>query len=211
MDQVPLPFASCSQRTLEFVGTQRVWIKQPGSGLDKRQATLQLLIRGEGQQPKPVLIFRGKKKPSRHCDQQARATEAANYDKDVEVLWQPKSWADIETCVEWAEGCLTSFVALELKDEPYLLLCDNLNGQLADPFKAAMTKAGNSTLWFGPKGATHIWQPVDHHVGVRYKNMMSECYEEFLADRARGPPPTTDCCGKAGAVDPVGWQSLPGS
>ena len=71
-----------------------MWIKQPGSGLDKRQATLQLLIRGEGQQPKPVLIFRGKKKPSRRCDQQARA----------------------------------SFVARELKDEPYLLLCDNLNG-----------------------------------------------------------------------------------
>ena len=46
-----------------------------------------------------------------------------------------------------------------------------------------MKKAGNSTLLFGPKGATHIWQPVDHHVGVRYKNMMSECYEEFLADR----------------------------
>ena len=138
-----------------------------------------------------MLIFRGKKKPSRHCDQQARATEAANYDKDVEVLWQPKSWADIETCVEWAEGCLTSFVALELKDEPYLLLCDNLNGQLADPFKAAMTKAGNSTLWFGPKGATHIWQPVDHHVGVRYKNMMSECYEEFLADREDHLPPPT--------------------
>ena len=109
----------------------------------------------------------------------------------MEVLWQPKSWADIETCVEWAEGCLTSFVALELKDEPYLLLCDNLNGQLADPFKAAMTKAGNSTLWFGPKGATHIWQPVDHHVGVRYKNMMSECYEEFLADREDHLPPPT--------------------
>ena len=41
VDQVPLPFASSDPRTLEFIGAKRVWIKQPGSGLDKRQATLQ--------------------------------------------------------------------------------------------------------------------------------------------------------------------------
>ena len=38
-DHVPLPFASADPRTIEFIGTERVWIKQPGSGLDKRQAT----------------------------------------------------------------------------------------------------------------------------------------------------------------------------
>ena len=39
----------------------QLWILQPGSGLDKRQATLQLCIRAEGQQTvKPAIIFRGK-------------------------------------------------------------------------------------------------------------------------------------------------------
>jgi hypothetical protein len=63
VDQVPLPFASSDPRTLEFVGTKRVWIKQLGSGLDKRQATLQLLIRPCGKQPRPTLLFRGRAKP----------------------------------------------------------------------------------------------------------------------------------------------------
>lgn len=110
VDQVPLPFASSSKRTIEFLGTQRVWIKQPGSGLDKRQATLQLLIRGEGKQPKPVLIFRGKKTYTRPQDKEKRRKEEALYDDDVLVLWQPQSWADTETCVEWATGPFTDFV-----------------------------------------------------------------------------------------------------
>jgi hypothetical protein len=59
VDQHPLPFASCDPCTLEFIGTERVWIKQPGSGLDKRQATLQLLVRPLGRQPLPCLLFRG--------------------------------------------------------------------------------------------------------------------------------------------------------
>ena len=45
VDQVPLPFASDSPITLEFEGTKNVWVRQLGSGLDKRQCTLQLCIR----------------------------------------------------------------------------------------------------------------------------------------------------------------------
>ena len=39
---------------------EKVWISQPGSGLDKRQCTLQICLRGEGEQPKVGIIFRGK-------------------------------------------------------------------------------------------------------------------------------------------------------
>ena len=42
-------------------GSKQVRVSQPSSGLDKRQATLQLCIRAEGQQNvKPVIVFRGK-------------------------------------------------------------------------------------------------------------------------------------------------------
>ena len=187
VDQVPLPFASTKQRTIEFLGTQRVWIKQPGSGLDKRQATLQLMIRAEGKQPKPVLIFRGKKHYTRDCDIRKRDAETTQYDKDVEVLWQRKSWADTETCVEWAGGSFASFVNENIGG-PVLLLTDNLTAQTKTPFLDAIRQAGRAPLAFnqirfGPAGATHLWQPVDRHIGARYKNLMSDCYHEYMADR----------------------------
>ena len=61
VDQVPLPFVVEQDQTYEFEGSKQVWISQPGSGLDKRQATLQLCIKAEGEQTvKPAIIFRGK-------------------------------------------------------------------------------------------------------------------------------------------------------
>ena len=37
-------------KTYEMKGSEQEWVSQPSSGLDKRQATLQLCIRAEGQQ-----------------------------------------------------------------------------------------------------------------------------------------------------------------
>ena len=50
VDQVPLPFVVEQDRTYELSGSKQVWVSQPSSGLDKRQATLQLWIRAEGRQ-----------------------------------------------------------------------------------------------------------------------------------------------------------------
>ena len=48
-------------RTHDFSGSKQIWVSQPGSGLDKRQATLQLCMRAEGRQTvKPAIVFRGK-------------------------------------------------------------------------------------------------------------------------------------------------------
>ena len=61
VDQVPLPFVVKQDRTYELSGSKQVWVSQPGSGLDKRQATLQLCIRAEGRQTvKPAIVFQGK-------------------------------------------------------------------------------------------------------------------------------------------------------
>jgi len=60
IDQVPLPFVIDQNKTYGFTGNKQVWVSQPSSGLDKRQATLQLCIRAEGEQNvKPALVFRG--------------------------------------------------------------------------------------------------------------------------------------------------------
>ena len=64
VDQSPLPFVVNSKKTYEFVEKgdkyHNTWISQPGSGLDKRQCTMQLMFRPEGNQPKLGIIFRGK-------------------------------------------------------------------------------------------------------------------------------------------------------
>ena len=61
IDQVPLPFVIDQDKTYDITGTKQVWVSQPSTGLDKRQATLQLCIRAGGEQNvKPEIIFRGK-------------------------------------------------------------------------------------------------------------------------------------------------------
>ena len=61
VNQVPLPFVVEQDRTYDFSTNKQVWVSQPGSGLHKRQATLQLCITAEGKQTvKPAIIFRGK-------------------------------------------------------------------------------------------------------------------------------------------------------
>ena len=179
VDQVPMPFVSADPCTLEFIGTQRVWIKTPGSGLDKRQCTLQLMIRALGKQAKPCLLFRGKAEQSRDHDLRARALEEAQYDPDVRVLWQAKAWADTDTCVRWANGPFAEFVKDQLKGGDSLMLADNLNSQTKDSFVDAM-RAQKSVMKFGPKGATNVWQPVDHHIGRVYGRLVGTYYDEWM-------------------------------
>ena len=81
----------------------RVWVAQPGGGLDKRQATLQICFSPEGM-VKPVLIFRGKGK-------RISQDEDLAYDTDVDVYWQPNAWADTEFSVEWVKNTLSNAVA----------------------------------------------------------------------------------------------------
>ena len=187
VDQVPLPFVVDDAITMEFTGANRVWVKQLGSGLDKRQATLQLLIRAEGVQPKPCLIFRGK--PTHSGKRKAnRENEANEYDPDVSVIWQRKAWADSDTCVEWADKHYAGFAPDDYKGENplKLLLVDNLNGQTAQPFIDSITRT-NTLLRQGVSGATDLWQPVDAGVGKVYKHLIGIYYNEWLESEEAEP------------------------
>ncbi|KAK3279245.1 hypothetical protein CYMTET_12859 [Cymbomonas tetramitiformis] len=90
VDQVPLPFVVGDyDHTIDERGAKDVWVRQPGaSGLEKRQATLQICIRAgvdsEGKnlpQPPVAIWFRGTGK--RISD-----AEKAAYHPDVHVYWQ---------------------------------------------------------------------------------------------------------------------------
>ena len=99
VDQVPLPFVIDQDKTYEMKGSEHVWVSQPSSGLDKRQATLQLCIRAEGQQNvKPGIVFRGKGNVS--------TEEKAQYDEGVDVYFHSCAWIHSHINMEWVTKTL---------------------------------------------------------------------------------------------------------
>jgi len=92
VDQVPMPFAIDSKTTYEIEVPKgkkrdhRVWIANPGSGLENRQYTLQVCISPESK-IHIAIIFRGSGK-------RIPADEIKAYHLDVDVYWQANAWAD---------------------------------------------------------------------------------------------------------------------
>ena len=57
-----MPFILDTKRTYQEIqpnNMEKIWIAEPGSGLDKRQCTIQVTTRAEGEQPNIAIIFRG--------------------------------------------------------------------------------------------------------------------------------------------------------
>jgi hypothetical protein len=48
MDQTPISFEFLDNRTYDTIGSRTVFVKQTGSGWDRRQATLQILVHADG-------------------------------------------------------------------------------------------------------------------------------------------------------------------
>ena len=88
MDQTPIPFDYNNGKTYATTGSKSIQVKGTASGLEKRQATVQLCIRADGVNDiKPTIIFRGTGK-------RIKSSEANKYDKGVVVMWQTNAWAD---------------------------------------------------------------------------------------------------------------------
>ena len=150
VDQSPLPFVVNSTRTYEYVEKKdknhNTWISQPGSGLDKRQCSLQILFRPEGKQPKLGIVFRGKGFIS--------MDEKLAYHQSVDVFFQPNAWVDIHVCKKWIDTTLRPFV----KDEKlgnFLLLLDNLTCQVSDEFKEEIASM-KGLCWYGLNQGTDL-------------------------------------------------------
>ena len=85
VDQSPLPFVINSKRTYETENARgnrdhKVWIAQPGNGLEKRQASLQICIRADGTPARLAIIFRGQGNITK--------VERQAYHKKVDVFFQ---------------------------------------------------------------------------------------------------------------------------
>jgi hypothetical protein len=97
IDQTPLAFDFMGSKTYESKGAKTVFQKESRSGWDKRQCTLQVAAYGDGiQRCRPLLIFHGAEKGDSR-----RTAEVRRYHPDVEVLWNPKAWANEKTMLYW--------------------------------------------------------------------------------------------------------------
>lgn len=95
MDQIPLEFEFLSGSTYDTTGATTIWGRSEGSGLDKRQATVQLTIHADSlPRTKPLIVFRGK-------GTRITTTEKKVWDKRVVVQFQPNAWVDEQVMLQW--------------------------------------------------------------------------------------------------------------
>lgn len=92
MDKPPLSFAIDIKKTHEHIEPKnpenkykKLWVNQPGDGLEKRQCTLEICFSPEGKYPRVSIIFRGlgKKIPT---------VEKSSWHPDVYVFFQQNEW-----------------------------------------------------------------------------------------------------------------------
>ena len=174
LDQSPLPFVVDAKRTyeqIEYKHTGKIWIAQPSSGLDKRQCTLQIVTRAEGEQPRIAIIFRGQGKRIR-----ISLDEKIAWHQNVDVYWQCNAWADTKMSLEWVKGTLSKSVQGLYR---FALFLDNLKSQESDEFKFTVA-ALNGVAWLGLKNATDLWQVVNAGLAQVLKVLIGQPYRNWL-------------------------------
>ena len=176
VDQVPLPFASHSGKTLNPRGAKSCRIAGANtSGLEKRQATLQLWICAEAgrQYVKPSIIFRGSRGPRSKLPW---ADEKAHYDglTNIRVTFQACAWADGRFCEEEIFKVAADIRAAGVEGE-VMIGMDNHSAQRTPAMLALYTKLGLVPV-FTSANCTDCISPVDHHIGRYIQQHMGRSY-----------------------------------
>ena len=123
IDQTPCAFDFLEGKTYNVQGQKTVWVKSTGSGLDKRQMTVQLTIFADGiSRVKPLVVFRGN-------GLRITAAEKALWDHRVDVIFQDNAWVDESIFLWWMDNswkmCRSSIFDTSQK----LLTLDMYKGQ----------------------------------------------------------------------------------
>jgi hypothetical protein len=137
MDQTPISFEFLDNKTYDTKGTKTVFVKQTGSGWDRRQATLQILVHADGiQRCRPLLIFHGKNQDHRQKPVSSNLKkEYKLYDSRVEVMFNPKARSNTDLIVEWIKHLYTPstnypcFLRHAIQRPPRFLSLDVFSGQ----------------------------------------------------------------------------------
>ena len=168
MDQTPMPFEVGTTTTYNDTGARTVWIKSLGSGLDKRQATVQLTVHANGiAQTPPMIVFRGK-------GLRITSKERNQWDKRVVVKFQEKAWVDESISLRWAQS-----IWKQKTFEPRLLILDVHTAQKTPAFLHALSLR-NTIPAFVPAGCTSLVQPLDVSLNKPFKNLVDAQYNQHF-------------------------------
>jgi transposase-like protein len=187
MDQTPISFEFLDNKTYDTKGVKTVFVKQTGSGWDRRQATLQILVHADGiQRCKPLLIFHGKNQDHRQKPKASNLKrEYKRYDSRVEVMFNPKAWSNAELMVEWIKHLYTPstnypfFPRNSTQRPPRFLSLDVFAGQktkeVIDCFKSIWC-----TTSFIPGGTTGFIQVCDTTINKSLKARIEELADQYI-------------------------------
>ena len=176
LDQVPLPFCSDSQQSMNPTGEQCT-IKQPGgSGLSKRFCTLQVCICAcAGKQcVKIEIYFKGKGNVG-----QDELDFFAKFDNLI-IRFNDKAWSDEKTAI----SALVAFREQTLHLGEVLLGMDGHAAQITPFCRAFMDHMGIRYAITTPN-CTDLISPVDRHVGAALKAKIEDYYEQALRTNAK--------------------------
>jgi hypothetical protein len=177
MDQTPLAFDFMGSRTYESKGVKTVFQKESRSGWDKRQCTLQVAVYGDGVlRCRPLLLFHGAEKGDSR-----RVAEVRRYHPEVEVLWNPKAWANEKTMLYWIKHMWRLSSANSdhgIEAEPRFLALDAFKAHLTPAVRAELKKQ-RTTMSAIPGGCTGFVQPLDVSINKPLKVLIKEEQDNY--------------------------------
>jgi hypothetical protein len=177
LDQVPLPFATSSQKSMNPIG-DKCEVKQPGgSSASKRMCTLQVCIcaQPDAQCVKIEIYFRGKGVRLQK--------EELDYYKtldNVVVRFNQKAWSNEATAL----NTLIEFREQTLHLGEVLLGMDGHAAQITPYMRGFMDLMGIRYA-ITTANCTDIISPVDRHVGETIKKKIHGFYKEALKTNSR--------------------------
>lgn len=189
-DEHPVEFGGLD-KTYEDRGATHVHISMPKDMEKKRVASLVLYFRAEAPQcVRPQIIFRLAPLETKEgeygmflsfsillvldpltptCAQIRK--EMSRYSPDVDVLFQPKAWADDVT----ATASLKLFAEQTKECGEKMLEMDNLHGHKCQSY-AKVAREERIEVAFSPEDCTDICAVNDHHLGKIVKDHMKASY-----------------------------------
>ena len=180
VDQVPLPFASSHSKTLNPKGARSCRIAGvTTSGLEKRQATLQLWICADKriQCVKPTIIFRGSRGVRSKLPWPEEKELYGRLDK-IRVTFQPNAWADEQFCEEEILHVANDMHVAGIKGE-VMIGMDNHGSQRTQPMLDLYSELGMVPV-FTAANCTDCISPVDHHIGRYIQSHMGRSYRTAI-------------------------------
>ena len=174
VDQVPLPFVIDQDKTYKMKGSEQVWVSQPSCGLYKRQATLQLCIRAEGQQNvKRGIVFWGKGNVS--------TEEKAQYDEGLDVYFQSSAWMDSDINMQWVTKTLPPGIGNSPEEK--VIFAHNVTFQQDKKFHDICRHELNTIVYLLPKNHTDKIQPIDAGFGKMLKTKIGQDMDKWLEEK----------------------------